>query len=108
MSLAFSLGSRPSSALARAQAFLRTPRALIISLGRVSRPAPALKWCSERSVCAPQYLSAATAISPIVSFSVRLRSFARVAIFVLLSGFLRVHPLHVLGGQPALDTFLED
>src|SRR5690348_12305224 len=34
------------------------------------------KWCSDRSVCAPQRRSAATAMSPKVSFSMRCSAMA--------------------------------
>ena len=65
---ALSGGSFPNSSLTRAAAFFRSPSARTISRGITSNPM--LKWCSERSVCAPQYLSARTSISPIESDSI--------------------------------------
>ncbi len=41
-----------SSPLVSAAAFLRMPSARIIGRGKCS--SPMLKWCSDRSVCAPQ------------------------------------------------------
>src|ERR1700752_2967617 len=48
------------------------PKALISSLGIVSLPAPAWKYLRDLCVCAPQYRSDGTAMSPIVSFSIRV------------------------------------
>src|SRR5688572_31148285 len=48
------------------------PKALISSLGIVSRPAPAWKYLRDLCVCAPQYRSDVTAMSPMVSFSIRV------------------------------------
>ena len=52
-----SRGSVPSSPLASAAAFFSTPSARII--GREKCSVPMLKWCSDRSVWAPQYRSVA-------------------------------------------------
>ena len=60
-----------SCAFARAAAFFSTPKAWIISAGIVSIPAPILKFCLLRSVCAPQYASFGTKTSPIESCSLR-------------------------------------
>src|SRR5882762_8757772 len=49
------------------------PNARIISRGITSLPI--LKWSRDRSVCAPQYLSAGTSISPIESVSMRVFGF---------------------------------
>ena len=70
MAFAFSAARTPRSALTIAQAFLRMPKARIISRGK--RSPPILKWASERSVWAPQYRSAGTSTLPIVSDSVRV------------------------------------
>ena len=60
-----------SERLASAAAFFSTAKARRISSGIVSCPAPAGKFRRLRSVCAPQYLSAGTAISPMESCSIR-------------------------------------
>src|ERR1043166_1733089 len=52
-----------------------------------------LKWSSDRSVCAPQYLSAATSIAPIESVSTRVPAF--VVSSLLASGDMGV-PANVL------------
>ena len=57
--------------LARAAAFLRMPKAWMISAGIVSMPTPMGKLLWLRSVCAPQYLSAGTRTSPMESCSTR-------------------------------------
>src|SRR5690349_6559062 len=62
--------SLPRAMLASAAARLTTPSALMIGLGCFSQPI--LKFCSERWVWAPQYLSAGTSIGPKVSVSVRV------------------------------------
>ena len=41
-------------------------------MGRGNCSVPMLKWWSDRSVCAPQYRSAATSIGPMLSVSVRV------------------------------------
>ena len=66
---AFSAGKSVSSAFTIAAAFLRIAKARITSIG-IFCP-PILKFCQDRWVCAPQYLSAGTRISPMVSFSIR-------------------------------------
>src|SRR5690606_880776 len=66
----FSAGSIPASALVYAAAFLRYANASMISLG-IEAEGPILKLLRERSVCAPQYLSAGTCTSPMVSCSIR-------------------------------------
>jgi hypothetical protein len=53
-----------TAALRLTQASARTRSAGIFSVEMS-------KWCSERSVCAPHRRSAATAMSPNVSFSMR-------------------------------------
>ena len=60
-----------SSWLAMAAAFLRMPKAWVISRGMVSMPTPILKFSWLRSVWAAQYLSAGTRTSPIESCSMR-------------------------------------
>src|SRR5665213_2123528 len=66
-----SLGSRwPSAMLVSAAARLAIPSARTIGSGCFSQPI--LKWCSERSACAPQYLEASTSMGPNVSVSVRV------------------------------------
>ena len=55
-----------------AAAPLRIPKALIIGGGMRSCGWLMRKFSSERSVCAPQYLSAGTWISPKASLSVRV------------------------------------
>ncbi len=57
--------------LAMAAAFFSTPKAWVISRGMVSMPTPIRKFSWERSVCAPQYLSAGTLTSPMESCSMR-------------------------------------
>src|SRR6202453_3389404 len=64
--------SLPSSRLTLAEAPLRIPKARITGRGIVSSPMS--KWCSERAVCAPQYRSAGTSISPMLSLSTRVFS----------------------------------
>ncbi len=66
---AFWLDNKPKDILALAQAFFIYANASITSLG-ISW-SPILKLLLLRSVWAPQYLSAATFNSPIVSFSIR-------------------------------------
>ena len=65
----FSSDKFPILKLAIAAAFFNMPKAWMISPGIVS--VPILKFSKLLSVCAPQYLSAGTFISPIVSFSMR-------------------------------------
>ena len=60
-----------SAWLALAAASFKTPKALVISRGMVSRPTPMGKFSWLRSVCAPQYLSAGTLTSPMESCSMR-------------------------------------
>src|SRR5690606_31298443 len=55
----FSTGNTPKSQLAYAAAFLRYAKASMISFG-MDAAGPILKLLRERSVCAPQYLSAGT------------------------------------------------
>ena len=52
MSAAFSADSRPASAFSSAQTRFRRPKACTTSAG--IRSWPMAKWCSERSVWAPQ------------------------------------------------------
>ena len=59
----------PSLELVMAAAFFRTAKAWTISMG-IDPAGPILKLFFDRSVCAPQYLSDGTLISPMVSFSV--------------------------------------
>ena len=66
---AFSAGSVPSSRLTTAALRLTQASARISSAGIFS--VEMSKWCSELSVCAPHRRSAATAMSPKVSFSMR-------------------------------------
>ena len=65
---ALSLSSKPNSAFTFATDCFTIPSAQIISLG--NRSPPILKFSNDRCVCAPQYLSAGTSISPILSFSI--------------------------------------
>ena len=51
------------------------------TIGAGWRSQPILKFASERSACAPQYLSAATSIGPKVSVSVRVGFLAAVMEF---------------------------
>ena len=67
--------SLPRSRLTLAEAPLRIPKARISGLGIVS--VPMSKWCSERCVCAPQYRSEGTSISPMLSLSTRVFSTSR-------------------------------
>ena len=70
MRSALSLERTPSSALARAQAFFRRPKAWMICPGMLAG-SPMGKCILLRSVCAPQYLSLGTCTSPMLSFSMR-------------------------------------
>src|SRR5512132_766472 len=70
MRSALSFGRSPSSAFTRAALFFNRPKAHTISTG--IRSSPIEKWRSDRSVCAPQYLSAGTSISPKLSDSMRV------------------------------------
>jgi len=70
MSSALSCGSTPSSALARAAAHLTSPRAWISGGAKRKRAPPMGKCSSERWVCAPQYRSAGTRASPMLSVSI--------------------------------------
>ena len=67
---AFLGGSTPREQLTRAAAFLRIPKALIISIG-IEAVGPIGKFKIERCVWGPQYFSMGTFTEPIVSFSVR-------------------------------------
>ena len=67
-----SAGSWPRSPFACAAPFLSTPRARMIARVKRNRSTPIGKLLRERSVCAPQYRSAATRISPMLSFSTRV------------------------------------
>ena len=65
----FSSVKTPASQFAYAAAFFKNAKPSMISRGIV--PAgPILKLLRERSVCAPQYLSAGTFTSPMVSCSI--------------------------------------
>ena len=64
------LSRMPRFIFACAAAFFCTPKARI--RGKGMRSVPILKFSSERCVCAPQYLLAGTATSPIVSVSRRI------------------------------------
>ena len=55
---------------AMAAAFFRMPNAWTTSAGMISSPTPMGKFSWDLCVCAPQYRSAGTAISPIESCSI--------------------------------------
>ena len=63
-------GRSPSSRLTAAAHCLTRPRARMSGRGR--RSPPILKFSRERWVCAPQYRSAGTSISPMLSRSMRV------------------------------------
>ena len=65
----FSAVKTPNSAFVYAAAFFKYAKPYTISKG-IEAGAPILKLLRERSVCAPQYLSAGTSTFPIVSFSI--------------------------------------
>ena len=65
-----STGRSPKSRFTAAAHCLTRPRARIRDRG--SRSVPILKFWSERWVCAPQYRSAGTSISPMLSRSMRV------------------------------------
>ncbi len=62
--------SLPRSRFTEADAPFRIPNARIKGLGIVS--VPMSKWCSDRCVWAPQYRSAGTSMSPMLSLSIRV------------------------------------
>src|SRR6478609_5214551 len=67
-----SRGILPRSQFTSAAAFLSTAIARITAGG--IRSSATEKWCSDRSVCAPQYRSRATRILPMLSLSTRCDS----------------------------------
>ena len=87
-----------SARFASAAAFFNMAKARRISSGIVSWPAPAGKFRRLRSVCAPQYLSAGTAISPMESCSIRIFS----------SGIMAAPFSSVIYGRAATGTDLSD
>ena len=66
----FSSSSLPNSLLANAAAFFSIPNPRTTSMGMMSSPIE--KWMSDRAVWAPQYRSAGTSISPMLSVSTRV------------------------------------
>ena len=72
MRSASSGSSLPRSRLTLAEAPFRIPKARMSGVGIVSPPMS--KWCNERAVCAPQYRSEGTSISPMLSLSTRVLS----------------------------------
>ena len=70
MASATSPSSLPSASFTVAEACLTMPSARMIERG--IRSSPILKFSSERCVCAPQYLSSATSMAPMLSVSVRV------------------------------------
>lgn len=52
-----------------ADAFFNMPNAWMIGIGMISVYLAMLKFCNDRCVCAPQYLSAGTCMGPNVSYS---------------------------------------
>src|SRR5690554_1662899 len=95
--------SRPSSLFTWAAAFFTSANARMNSGGK--RSLPMLKCCRERWVCAPHRASAATATSPIESFS------SRVATPVCSGGSMSGLPLQQLlqdVGQDATATIEGD